>query len=230
MFRRPLLKDKTTKLRINKSNRLNKKKFLSLSIYVLLILTVVGLYRSGFITNTLVNFLDNIGIYTREIPSIEIESNDYNNPGSWHINKSAKWTGVGKAQVTFDVESVQKIPDSNKDIIIVLDISGSMYGDKLQRAKEDAKALTEVVLSDSNNRMALITFGSSSEITSNFTNNKEEMLSKINGLSDRGATNYNAGLKNVFEVLENYQRQNNRDLITLFLTDGYPNGDVPNQI
>ena len=29
--------------------------------------------------------------YTEEIKSVEIQSNDYNNPGSWHIDKSAEW-------------------------------------------------------------------------------------------------------------------------------------------
>ena len=38
--------------------------------------------------------------YTQEIRSVEIQSNDYDNPGSWYIDKSAEWTGFGKARVT----------------------------------------------------------------------------------------------------------------------------------
>ena len=33
----------------------------------------------------------------QEIKSIEIQSEDYPNPGSWHITKSAEWTEFGKA-------------------------------------------------------------------------------------------------------------------------------------
>ena len=69
--------------------------------------------------------------YTEEIKSVEIESNDYDYPGSWHIDKSAEWTSIENARVTFDVNSVSKIIEGNyKDVIFVIDISGSMIGDK----------------------------------------------------------------------------------------------------
>ncbi|MBP5683976.1 MAG: VWA domain-containing protein, partial [Bacilli bacterium] len=169
--------------------------------------------------------------YTEEIKSVEIESNDYNNPGSWHIDKSAEWTGFGKVRVTFDVNSVIKTVDGRyKDVILVMDISGSMYGDKLDRAKEDAIDLTNYLLSDSNNKVALITFNSNSTLVSGFTNNKSQMVDYINNISAIGTTNYNSGLLNVDNVMEDYVRDENTDLITLFLTDGYPNEDTPNQV
>ena len=68
-------------------------------------------------------FLDSLVIYTQEIKSVEIKSDDYNNPGSWHIDKSTKWIGLHKAQVTFDVNSVMKINDNYKNIILVIDTS-----------------------------------------------------------------------------------------------------------
>ena len=181
-----------------------------------------------------------IGIYllpkafgaTQEVKSVTIESSGYssNTPGSTHIEKSGKWTERGKARVTFDVNTIAKISDNYRDIIFLIDISGSMDGDKLQRVKDDATSLLEVLLSDSNNRAALITFDSVSEIVSSFSNNKTDLINKVNNLSVKGCTNYNAGYKNVLEVLNNYEKQNNRDLVMLFLTDGYPNEDTPNQV
>ena len=36
------------------------------------------------------------------------------------IDKSAKWVGLNKAQVTFDVNSVMKTNENYKDIILVI--------------------------------------------------------------------------------------------------------------
>ena len=49
------------------------------------------------------------------------------------IDKSTKWVGINKAQVTFDVNSVMKINDNYKNIILVIDTSESMYGSKFQK-------------------------------------------------------------------------------------------------
>ena len=168
--------------------------------------------------------------YTQEIRNVEIESNDYDDPGSLHIDKSAKWTGFGKAQIEFKVNTVPKTLDGrNIDIVLVIDISGSMAGEKFDKAISDAKDLTEAVLSQSGNRMALITFDTTSNIISEFTNNKNTMLDYLDGLEIRGTTNYNAALLNVDEVLDGYTERTNTDLITLFLTDGYPNVDIPTE-
>ena len=63
-----------------------------------------------------------------------------------------------------------------------------------------------------------------------FSNNKQELLDKIDNLKTSDNTNYNAGLTNVFKVMKNYVKEPDKDTITLFLTDGYPNEDTPNQI
>ncbi len=170
--------------------------------------------------------------YTQEIKSVEIESDDYDDPGSWHINKSAKWVSFTEAEVNFDLNTIYKERENAnyKDVIIVMDISGSMVGTKLAKAKSDAMELVDSLLSNSNNHVALISFDTSSEIISGFTNNKNEMLEMIENLTTKGCTNYNAGLLNVLEVMEDYQKDDSHDLVTLFLTDGYPNEDTPNQV
>jgi hypothetical protein len=168
--------------------------------------------------------------YTQEIKSVEIESDDYDNPGSWHIDKSAEWIDTNKARVTFEVNSVLKtVGETYKDIILVMDISGSMNGDKLDRAKQDAIDLTNHLLSDTHNNIALITFDSSATIVSNFINDKDMMLNYITNLSNAGNTNYNSAFLKVIELMDGYHKDDNHDLITLFLTDGYPNKDTPNE-
>jgi len=189
-------------------------------LFVLLLIPVVMFFVSNSFSLT----------YTEEIKSVEIQSNDYDAPGSWHIDKSAEWTGFGKARVTFDVNSIMKTADGHyKDIILIMDISGSMSGNKLDRAKQDAIDLTNYLLSDSRNKVALVSFDSNSRILSNLTNNRDEIIDLINGLSTTGTTNYNSGLLQIDEILSDYTRSNDRDLAVLFLTDGYPNVDTPNE-
>lgn len=219
-------------------NILNKHRIKIGMIFALFLFTLLPIFKTGNNkrTNLLTmvsNKITGTGTYTEVVKSIEIESPDYKDktPGSFHIDKSAKWTGINKAQVTFDVKSIMKVSEGNyKDIILVLDISESMKGDKIAKVKSDSIELVESLLSDSNNKVALVVYDTDSEIISEFTNDKDTIVNKINSLSDKGCTNYNAPLKHVDEIMTNYTKEDNRDVITLFLTDGYPNEDTPNQI
>ena len=174
--------------------------------------------------------LNNAGIYTKVIDSVDISSSVNNDEGSWSINKSAKWTSSNTAEVVFDIDSVRKTNDNKKDIILVLDISGSMLGDKITKVLSDTKELINDVLSNEDNRIALITFDSSSTILSTFTNDKDTLIDKLDKIEVTGCTNYNAALKNVNSVMDGYVKEKGRDVVTLFLTDGYPNEETPNQI
>lgn len=192
-----------------------------ISSFVLLIIVVV----TTIITATLLRDAP-----TEAVKSVEIVSDNYNNPGSYKIDNSAKWTGLNKAQIKFDVDSVPKMDERYKDIVLIIDTSSSMYGTRLSKVKENAVELVNYILNDEHNRVALITFDTTSEILSNFTNNKDEVVREIQSLTNRGATNYNAALLNLSRILTNYQKDDDKDLVVLFLTDGEPNEDTPNQV
>ena len=163
---------------------------------------------------------------------IQSESTDFvsGEEGSWQITKSGYWTNYGEAEVTLDVDTNLMTNNEYTDIIFVLDISGSMAGEKLDRVKSDSKELISSLLSNHNNRAALITFDSTSQIISELTNNEELLMNEIDNLQDTGSTNYYQALVNVDSILQDYQKEDNREMIVLFLTDGYPNVDTPNQI
>lgn len=151
-------------------------------------------------------------------------------PGSWQVTKSGKWTGKGEATVSFDVDTVLKSDYQYTDIIVVLDTSDSMSRDKIARVKSDSIDLINTLLSNPNNRAALITFGTTSTIISDLTNDAESLTNQINELTTIGTTNYYQALVNVDAILQNYNKEDNREVVVLFLTDGCPNEGTPNQI
>jgi len=220
---------------INSRNNLNNITCLGifiLTIFLSLNVILYGVTDKNYISIIEQKILALAGIYTEEIKSVEIASDGWssNEDGSWHITKSAEWIITTTAKVTFNVDSFIKSNDKKKDVIFVLDISGSMNGNKLDRVKFDSTELVDYILSDTENQVALITFDTTSTIVSKFTNEKDTFLNYIDKLSASGNINYNAGLKNVLSLLNGYEKQDDRILVILFLTDGYPNEDCPNQV
>lgn len=210
----------------------NKLKITGFVVLLLFSLTLVISLISGknVALIGIKKILNGVGIYTNEVDSIEINSELYNDAGSWNINKSAKWTSSNTAEVTFDVNSIRKTNGNKKDIILVLDTSDSMSGDKINKVINDTKELINEVLSNSSNRIAIITFDTTSTILSPFTNKKDDLIKKLNEIEVKGCTNYNAALKNVDIAMNGYVKEKGKDIVTLFLTDGYPNEETPNQL
>jgi len=162
--------------------------------------------------------------YDHEIKNVEITSSGWETQeqGSWHIDKSGQWTDLYEATVTFDLKTTPKNVERHKDVIFVLDISESMTGDKIYKVINDTLDLSETILQDSNNRVAIIVFNSSSEIAMDFTNNYEIVSEYLQNLKSSGGTNYYDALKDVGTIMGNYEKEEDRDAVVLFLTDGYP--------
>ena len=220
------------KFQIPKFIKQNKLKitFGIVSVFTIIVLILCIIPGNNIVKTMGKSFLEGLGIYTEEIKSVQIESDDFDDPGSWRIEKSARWTSSDTAQIIFDLKSMLKKGTNNVDVILVLDTSASMSGEKISRVKSDSKELIEFILSDTQNKVAIISFGDNSNVVSNFSNNKSRLLNEIGDLLVGGSTNYNAALLNVESIMNGYTKQPNREVVTLFLTDGYPDVDTPNQI
>ena len=171
---------------------------------------------------------------TEPVRSIMITSRNTNyensEEGSWQVEKSSYWTKQGEAEIKFNVKTNLKHKSNYTDFIFVLDTSGSMDGEKIQVAKDNAKELINTLFNDSLNKAALITFSDESNIILDLTNNKENLINAIDQVEVGGETNYYQALLNVETILQGYQKEDNRDTIVLFLTDGLPTTDTPNEV
>lgn len=160
---------------------------------------------------------------------------EYPNQGSVRVSKNATsedFNGTGVAKVELGVTGVPV--KKGVDVVLVLDISGSMYGTKLTNLKKSAKDFVDILLGDnadgskSSNRLGLVTFSqddnSRCKIQYALKNayGKNKMKSTIDGLTANGGTDYDSAFSNASEVLKNASAS--RDKYVVFMTDGGPSG------
>ena len=198
------------------------KKLALISLSVLSILLLVTILPNSFASLTPIKSI------TIESEKLNYEENEL---GSYKITKSAEWIGKGKARITFQVDTKELLQENiNTDIILIIDTSGSMVGNKLDKVKSDSIDLINKILDNKENKIAIIEFNTDAALLSDFTNNVVELTDKINNLQATGVTSYYRALVKLEELLIKYQKEQNRELTVLFLTDGVPSSDTPNEV
>lgn len=80
------------------------------------------------------------------------------------------------------------------------------------------------------NKIALITFSEEVSVVTNFTDDTTLLQNSINNLVTSGETNYYQALVKIDDVLKNYNKETNRDCVVLFLTEGLPTIEIPNEV
>jgi Mg-chelatase subunit ChlD len=122
------------------------------------------------------------------------------------------------------------IPDTNKkekpvDLICIVDVSGSMYGERIELVQKSLNFLVYKLTNDDN--LALIKFSDSAHLEFNFTRmtqeNKEIISTKINNLYASGTTNIYSGLELGLSLLTSNYSSGDRIASMILLSDGYDN-------
>lgn len=113
----------------------------------------------------------------------------------------------------------QRTTSGERDVVLCLDMSGSMAGNKLQQTKEASIKFINTVLQEDAS-IAIVTYDDSARVLSDFSTNAEELISKINEISDGGSTNIEDGLVKSYNLL-NYS--NAKKQIIVLMSDGEPN-------
>ncbi len=194
---------------------------------------MIGCVSLGIISIILCLFINSYSLL-EATPSISFSSKALNyaskEEGSFEVTKSAEWIDINKAKITFEVESIAKENTKNRDIILVLDLSDSMEGEKLAIMKAEIISLIEQVLENSNNHIAVIAYGTNADTVSIFSNNARVLARDINLLSNKGQTNHYDALLEVEKLLSTYQKEDDRECSAIFLTDGFADRGTPNEL
>lgn len=124
---------------------------------------------------------------------------------------------------TFAVTSFAAPSSKDRYSVLVLDVSGSMSGNKIAELKVGATKFCEFVLSSnrSNNQVAIVTFASGSSLVCDFTNDLETLKTTIEGLRAGGGTDLTGGINKGKAALEPITGDVIKNM--LVMCDGEPN-------
>ena len=179
-----------------------------------------------------------------EVKKVVIESDGFSSeiPGNFQMTKSSEWTSTKNAKITFDVDTIASFSsvDLSFDVVLVVDVSTSMLGEKFDSLKASSKKYIDKILANQDNTIALIEYHNNAEVLSDFTKDGNLLTEKIDNLELKCApeivdgveqdwgncTNYYDALVKVGDVVSEYEFKDNRQLVVLFLTDGAANGPV----
>lgn len=109
--------------------------------------------------------------------------------------------------------------DKDREIVLVLDASGSMSGTPMNETKSASHKFVDTVLkSDAN--IGMVYYNYSAQVGSAMTDSKDYLDNAIDGLYASGGTNIEAGLKMAENMLED---SNAKNKIIVLMSDGEPN-------
>lgn len=108
---------------------------------------------------------------------------------------------------------------AERDVVLVLDRSGSMGGQPLEETKKAATNFSDTVLEE-DTRAAVVAYDDGATLYTNLTRDSELLDSDISTISSGGSTNMYAGLQMADEIL---QQSNAKKKIIVLMSDGLPN-------
>lgn len=111
---------------------------------------------------------------------------------------------------------------AERDVVLVLDRSGSMDGNPLDQTKDAASKFIDTALQE-DTRVALVTYDEEAEIHSGFTRNGDLLHEEIEGINAGSSTNIYGGLSSADQLLQSSYAKKK---IIVLMTDGLPNAGV----
>ena len=140
--------------------------------------------------------------------SFEFVINDQND-----TNKAEKYEDEIKLYTQFGAKT--------REVVMVLDVSGSMNGDPITQTKLSAQKFLNTVLDAAPaTKISVVTYSGSANTLIESSNKKSGLISTVSGLGTGGGTNIYDGLQKANDILEKSKAP--KKLLVL-MSDGYPN-------
>lgn len=152
------------------------------------------------------------------LPQINVTFN-YDLSRTLHVTAEDMKTGAKKTVKLKKGEVVKSSSVKATDFYIVLDVSGSMIGERLTQAKIACTKLVNETLDLNTHRLGIITFGNKAELISGLSNDRNALLSAIDVIRISGSTNMSAGM----DMANKSLMDSTNDKAIILITDGNPN-------
>jgi uncharacterized protein YegL len=157
------------------------------------------------------------------VPAIRDELNYQNATSLFSTPFPVAINGIAENLATFAFIAPyqeSELSELNADIILILDVSGSMAGERIEKCKEAIKMMIDGINGKSRIRVSLITFDDYAvqefPLGIISPSNYDNIINIVDSISDRGGTNYNVAFELLNKILTD------RDLIIFFFSDGEP--------
>ena len=135
------------------------------------------------------------------------------------VRAEDKITKVHKEAVITKMEKPKESSNVRPtDIMLLLDVSGSMGGPPIDQAKYACNNLFNEMIDFNIHSAGIITFGSNVQLCCNLTKDKYKLLGAVNAVSVYGSTDLTGALMRADAVFV----KSNNDKIVIVVTDGWP--------
>lgn len=124
-------------------------------------------------------------------------------------------TGISDNQIQQPIRTTS----DERDIVLVLDTSGSMAGTPMEETKKASVNFVDTILEE-NASIGVVTYESSAEQRSDFSIDKNHLTEIVEDISSGGGTNIESGLSQAKSMLDN---SNAKKKIIVLMSDGEPN-------
>ncbi len=166
--------------------------------------------------------LENIEQASAGVPQIEVTF-EFDKNRILKVTARDIRSGSSKSEnIKIDKGVKKKITPDLKpfDIVLVIDVSGSMWGNPLDKAKEACSLMVSEMIDLSIHKVGLVEFGWNGQKLSNLSNNIYTLQTAINNMNINGNTNMSDGLKVARKEVLNIAKNTK---LAILVTDGYPN-------
>lgn len=127
----------------------------------------------------------------------------------------------GEYEITPHTEIVEptRTTSDERDIVLVLDVSGSMSGTPITETKKASANFIDTIL-DEDASIGIVTYDDSSNMLSDFSVDKNALTDAVSNIYDGGGTNIEAGLAEAHAMLNT---SGAKKKIIVLMSDGEPN-------
>lgn len=112
-----------------------------------------------------------------------------------------------------------KPKQTERDIVLVLDVSGSMAGTPLEETKKAATRFIRTILKEDAS-IGIVTYDNTPTMRSDFSVNESQLIDTVNNIGSGGGTNIECGLQLAKDMLS---LSNAEKKIIVLMSDGEPN-------